>query len=111
MYKTQTGGPSILSSPLFLHKGVLTVHYCLAVDCGLVQWPACQEKRVSVSYRKNNAFNIEMFSQLLSYIYIYIFFSVLMHFIHLFLHVDIKGIPGGGGGGGGEGDKNPHQLN
>ena len=45
-YKTQTGDPSIVSTVhYFLHNGELTLHYFLTVDCGLVQWPVCQEQK------------------------------------------------------------------
>ena len=40
------GDPSIVPTlHYFLHNGELTLHYFLAVECDLVQWPVYQEQK------------------------------------------------------------------
>ena len=59
--------PSIVSTlHYFLHNGELTLLYFLT-ECGLFSGQSAKNKRVFASHPQHNAFNTELFSQLLSF--------------------------------------------
>ena len=47
---------NIASNKIVLHNGELTLHYFRTEECGLVQWPVCQEQKgiCQLSFRQHS---------------------------------------------------------